>query len=113
MQLTLTGHHVDITDSLRSYVTEKFQRLARHFDQVLDANVILTVEKLQQKAEAELHVSGARIYAESVEEDMYAALDKLVDKLDRQVVKYKEKNHNHHRNHNEGSHRNPIEVEPI
>jgi putative sigma-54 modulation protein len=108
MQLTLTGHHVDITDSLRNYVTEKFQRLARHFDQVIDARVILTVEKLRQKAEAELHVSGARLFAESVEEDMYAALDKLVDKLDRQVVKHKEKNHNHHRNHNEGSHRNVV-----
>lgn len=106
MQLTLTGHHVDITDSLRNYATEKMQRLARHFDQVLDANVILSVEKLRQKAEAELHVSGAKLFAEAIEEDMYAALDKLVDKLDRQVLKYKEKHQNHHRNHNEGSHRN-------
>lgn len=105
MQLTLTGHHVDITESLRAYVQEKFSRLERHFDQVLDVHVILTVEKLRHKAEASLHVSGNKIYADAVEEDMYVALDGLIDKIDRQVVKHKEKLKNHHRNRNEGAHR--------
>ncbi len=105
MQLTLTGHHVDITDSLRNYVKGKFQRLDRHFEQVLDTHVILTVEKLRHKAEAAIHVSGNRLFADAVNDDMYAAIDSLIDKLDRQVVKHKEKITNHHRNRNEGSHR--------
>ncbi|MGV6816268.1 MAG: ribosome hibernation-promoting factor, HPF/YfiA family [Thiotrichales bacterium] len=106
MQLTLSGHHVELTESLRSYVEDKFEKLERHFDKLIDANVILTVEKLRQKAEASLLVSGHKIYAEATDADMYVALDALVDKLDRQVVKHKEKTKNHHRNQNEGSHRN-------
>ena len=91
MQLSLTGHHVDITDALRSYVEEKLQKLERHFDHVTNVHVILSVEKLNQKAEATVHVSGADVYADSIHEDMYAAIDALVDKLDRQVLKHKEK----------------------
>lgn len=104
MQINLTGHHVDITSALRDYVHEKFERLERHFTQVIDARVILTVEKLRHKAEASMLVSGNNLFAEAVEEDMYAAIDGLVDKLDRQVVKHKEKLKDHHRA--EGSHRN-------
>ena len=106
MQLNLTGHHIDITSPLRGYVNEKFERLSRHFDHVLNGHVILTVEKLQQKAEATLHVSGSDLHAHASKEDMYAAIDALVDKLDRQVIKHKEKIKNHHRR--EGSHRNQI-----
>ena len=106
MQLNLTGHHVEITDPLRAYVNEKFERLSRHFDHVLNGHVILTVEKLVQKAEATLHVSGSDLYADARKEDMYAAIDALVDKLDRQVIKHKEKIKNHHRR--EGSHRNQV-----
>ena len=106
MQLNLTGHHIDITTPLRGYVNEKFERLSRHFDHVLNGHVILTVEKLQQRAEATLHVSGSDIHAHASKEDMYAAIDALVDKLDRQVIKHKEKIKNHHRR--EGSHRNLI-----
>jgi putative sigma-54 modulation protein len=95
MQISLTGHHVDLTDSLRSYVDTKFERLERHFDHVTNVHVILSVEKLAQKAEANMHVSGAEIYADSTHEDMYAALDSLVDKLDRQLIKHKEKMKNH------------------
>lgn len=95
MQISLTGHHVDLTDSLRAYVDTKFERLERHFDHVTNVHVILSVEKLAQKAEANMHVSGAEIYAESTHEDMYAALDSLVDKLDRQLIKHKEKMKNH------------------
>mgnify|MGYP001549816797 FL=1 len=95
MQINLTGHHVDITEALRGYVDSKFERLARHFDHVLNAHVILSVEKLRQKAEATLHVNGGKLFADSVHEDMYAAIDTLIDKLDRQVLKHKEKKINH------------------
>lgn len=97
MQLNLTGHHIEITQALRDYVTSKMERLERHFDQVIDAHVILSVEKLRQKAEATLYMSGGNIHADAVEEDMYAAIDALIDKLDRQVKRYKEKITNHHR----------------
>jgi putative sigma-54 modulation protein len=91
MQLSLTGHHMDITDSLRGYVEEKMQRLERHFDHVTNVHVILSPEKNQQKAEATVHISGGDVFADSTHEDMYAAIDALIDKLDRQVLKHKEK----------------------
>lgn len=98
MQINLTGHHIDITDALRSYVENKFERMARHFDHVINAHVVLTVEKLAQKAEATLHINGGTVFADSVHEDMYAAIDALVDKLDRQVLRYKEKKSSHRGN---------------
>ena len=91
MQINLTGHHVEITDSLRDYVNSKFSRLERHFDNITNAHVVLNVEKLQQIAEANLHVSGGEIFANSQHDDMYAAIDGLIDKLDRQIIKHKEK----------------------
>ena len=97
MQINLTGHHVDLTPALRDYVNEKFERLERHIDDVTDAHVILSVEKQRQKAEATLHVAGGTLFADHVEEDMYAAIDGLVDKLDRQAKKHKEKATDHHR----------------
>ena len=96
MQLSITGHHVEVTPSLRSYVEKKFERIGRHFDQVIDVHCVLTVEKLRQKAEATLHVSGSDIHADATEEDMYAAIDLLVDKLDRCIKKHKEKRTDHH-----------------
>lgn len=96
MQMNLTGHHVDITPALRDYVTTKMEKVERHFDNVTDAHVILTVEKLRHKAEATIHVSGGNIYADAVEEDMYAAIDALIGKLDRQVKRHKEKLKAHH-----------------
>lgn len=96
MQLNVTGHHVEITPALREYVTNKLEKVSRHFDLVTDAHCILTVEKLRHKAEATVSVSGGRIYADATEEDMYAAIDGLADKLDRQVRKYKEKLVDHH-----------------
>jgi putative sigma-54 modulation protein len=104
MQIDLTGHHVDLTQALRDYVHEKFERLERHFDNVIDVHVILTVEKLQHKAEATMLVTGNNLFADATHQDMYAAIDALVDKLDRQVVKHKEKLKDHHRA--EGSRRN-------
>lgn len=91
MQINLTGHHVDITDSLRDYVDTKFSKLERHFDHINNVHVILKVEKLQQIAEATLHLSGTEVFATSEHADMYAAIDALIDKLDRQVIKHKEK----------------------
>ena len=101
MQVNLTGHHVDVTAALRSYVEEKIARLERHFDHVTNVHVILSVEKLNQKAEATVHIAGADVFAESVHEDMYAAIDSLVDKLDRQVLKHKEKLKKHRGNNRE------------
>jgi putative sigma-54 modulation protein len=97
MQLNVTGHGLDMTDSLQNYVESKFEKLERHFDHVTNVHVILSVEKLRQKAEATLHLSGADIFADCTDEDMYAAIDALIDKLDRQVKKHKEKLTDHHR----------------
>lgn len=101
MQLSISGHHVDLTDSLRNYVETKFDRLERHFDIVSDVHCILTVEKLRHKAEAKVNVNGDTIFADNVEEDMYAAIDGLVDKLDRRVRKHKEKLVDHHARDND------------
>ena len=97
MQVNITGHHVDITDSLQNYVESKLERLERHFDNVTNVHVILTVEKQRQKAEATIHISGADVYADAVNSDMYASIDALIDKLDRQIKKHKEKTQDHHR----------------
>jgi len=97
MNLQVSGHHLEITPALRDYVTEKLERVTRHFDHVIDVNAILSVEKLKQKAEVTVHLSGKDIYVESVDEDLYAAIDILADKLDRQIQKYKQKLQDHHR----------------
>ena len=101
MKITITGHHLELTDSLREYVNSKLGRLERHFDQVTNIDVILSVEKLRQMAEATVPVNGSKIFANAEELDMYAAIDALVDKLDRQIIKRKEKITDHHRS--EGS----------
>ena len=97
MQLNVSGHHVDLTEAMQSYVENKMERLERHFDQVTTVNVILTVEKMRQKAEATIHITGTDVFANAEDENMYAAIDMLVDKLDRQIKKYKEKRADHHR----------------
>lgn len=91
MQLNVSGHHIEVTESLRGYVESKIEKIERHFDLVSDVSCILTVEKLRHKAEATVNVNGGTIYADNTEEDMYAAIDGLVDILDRRVRKYKEK----------------------
>ncbi len=95
MQVSVTGRHLDVTDSLRNHVEEKISKLKRHFDNVTDVHVILTVEKLEQKAEATVQISGAKLFADDVQEDMYQAIDNMVDKLDRQIIKHKEKTGKH------------------
>ncbi|MFK5913273.1 MAG: ribosome-associated translation inhibitor RaiA [Woeseiaceae bacterium] len=97
MQLNITGHHVDVTDSLKAYVSEKLVRLEKHFDHVNNVHVILTVEKLRQKAEATVNINGGSLFADSTNDDMYAAIDSMADKLDRQIKKHKEKLKDHHR----------------
>ena len=106
MQVNLTGHHVDVTEALRGYVDEKIARLERHFDHVTNVHVILSVEKLSKKAEATVHIAGADVFADSVHEDMYAAIDALVDKLDRQVLRHKEKSEKPPWQWQQGIHRN-------
>jgi putative sigma-54 modulation protein len=96
MQVHVTGHHVVITESMRAYVEKKMERIVRHFDHVIDMHCTLTVEKLQQKAEAHLKVRGNDIHAFAVHEDMYAAIDALSDKLDRLVKKRKDQMQDHH-----------------
>lgn len=96
MQLTLTGHHVEVTPALRTYVEKKLDRVVRHFDQVIDVHCVLTVEKLVHKAEATLMVSGGAVHCEAEDGNMYAAIDMLADRLDRRVVKHKEKKGDHH-----------------
>ena len=91
MQLSIDGHHVDVTDSMQDYIRSKITRIERHFDQVVDIHVVLSVEKQRHKAEATVHVAGNNIHAHSENDDMYAAIDLLLDKLDRQVKKHKEK----------------------
>lgn len=108
MNLTITGHHVEVTPAIREYVNTKLDRVIRHFDNVTSVNVILSVEKLRQKAEVTLHVRGKDIYVESEDGDMYAAIDSMTDKLDRQVLKYKGKNHDH--GHDTLKHQQPTEL---
>lgn len=91
MNLHITGHHVAVTDSLRAYMVSKLDRVNRHFDHVIDVNVVMSVEKLRQKVEANVHVSGREIHAASEGENLYAAIDELADRLDRQVVRHKER----------------------
>ena len=101
MNLTISGHHLDVTPALREYVLTKLDRVTRHFDQVVDITVLLSVEKLKekerrQKAEVTLHVKGKDIFVEQCNEDLYAAIDQLMDKLDRQVCRHKDKVQDHH-----------------
>jgi putative sigma-54 modulation protein len=101
MNLTISGHHLEVTPALRNYVTTKLDRITRHFDQVVDIKVLLTVDKLKEKerrqrAECKIHVKGNDLFAESTHEDLYAALDQLVDKLDRQVCSHKARMQDHH-----------------
>jgi putative sigma-54 modulation protein len=91
MQLNISGHHVDVTEAMRNYAQDKMQKLERHYDHITNAHIVLTVEKLRQRAEATLHVSGAELFADADSDDLYAAIDSLIDKLDRQLIKHKEK----------------------
>ena len=95
MQITISGHHLDVTDSLKNYVTSKLERLNNHHDRITNTHVILSVDKLIQKAEATLHVSGKDLFADATHSDLYAAIDALADKLDRQLIKHKEKLRDH------------------
>jgi putative sigma-54 modulation protein len=111
MQISVSGQHLEVTDSLRDYVTTKLGKLERHFDKVTKIHAVLSVEKLRQKAEATVHINGADLFAESEDENMYAAIDALTDKLDRQVKKHKEKRSDHHRG-NSSTLQASLEAEP-
>lgn len=91
MNLTITGHHVDITPALRNYIAAKLERINHHFDRIVGVTVILSVEKLVHRAEAQIHISGNDLFAEATDTDMYAAIDCMADKLDRAIIRHKEK----------------------
>ena len=93
MNLSVTGHHLAITPPIRSYIEHKLERVLRHFDHVIDVHVILSVAKLTQHAEVSLHVRGKDLFVECDHENMYAAIDLLVDKLDRAVMRHKGRSH--------------------
>lgn len=111
MQVNITGHHVEVSDALRKHATSKFSKLKRHFDNVTSVNVILTIEKQKKRAEATVNASGADLFAQHETEDMYASVDGLIDKLDRQIIKHKEKISDH--NKKSGGIKNMILDEPI
>jgi len=98
MQLNITGRHLDVTPAMKSYIEAKFEKLARHFEHITNVHVVLTVEKERQKAEATVHVNRGDLFANEEHDDMYSAIDRLIDKLDRQLKKHKEKLTDHHRN---------------
>jgi len=91
MQAIISGHHVEVTPALREFINSKLEKLERHFDQISSIKVVLHVEKLRQKADATIHIAGADVVANAEHDDMYAAIDLLTDKLDRQIIKHKEK----------------------
>ena len=95
MQINMTGHHVELTESMSDYVRTKFEKLERHFDNITNVQVTLSVDKKRQKAEGDMHLAGGQIFAAHEHDDMYASIDGLVDKLDRQIIKHKEKLKNH------------------
>ncbi|MEL0270620.1 MAG: ribosome-associated translation inhibitor RaiA [Gammaproteobacteria bacterium] len=95
MQLNISGHHLDITEAIKEHTLEKLAKIKHHFDQVINVNMILEVEKDTQKAEATIHVSGADLFAKAESNDMYVSIDQLVNKLDTQIKKHKEKLQNH------------------
>ncbi len=96
MQINLAGQHLDVTPALKKYVNTKLEKLERHFDHVTNAHVVLSVEKLRQRTEATVHISAGTLHTDAVDDDMYAAIHSLVDKLDRQIVRHKEKLSSHH-----------------
>ncbi len=97
MQLTITGHQLDVTEPIKEYIETKFERIKRHFDQVLNAHVIISVEKVRHKSEATMHIGGRDFFADSTEDHLYKSIDLLVDKLDKQIRRHKDKITNHHR----------------
>nr|VFJ53444.1 MAG: SSU ribosomal protein S30P /sigma 54 modulation protein [Candidatus Kentron sp. FW]VFJ59914.1 MAG: SSU ribosomal protein S30P /sigma 54 modulation protein [Candidatus Kentron sp. FW] len=103
MQIDLTGQNIELTQALRDYIDNKFARLGRRYDYVTSTHVVLSVEKLRKRAEATIHMSGGNLHAYAQEEDMYASIDGLMDKLDRQIKRYKEKRTDHHRSNDIGT----------
>jgi ribosome hibernation promoting factor len=105
MNLTISGHHMAITPAIRGYIESKLSRIRRHFDHVIDVNVVLAADHLAKKAEVSCHVAGKDLFVESNDPDLYAAIDAMADKLDRQIIKYKDRLHAHP--HDALKHRSP------
>ncbi|HIM58371.1 MAG TPA: ribosome-associated translation inhibitor RaiA [Gammaproteobacteria bacterium] len=98
MQLSISGHHLDVTEAIKRHSTEKFSKIKHHFDHLININMILEVAKDVQKAEATIHVSGADLFAKAESDNMYTSIDQMVNKLDSQIKKHKEKLSNHRKN---------------
>jgi putative sigma-54 modulation protein len=96
MNLNITGHHLDVTPAIREYIQTKMTRVVRHFDHVIDTQVILSLEPLKHRAELTLHIRGKDIHCEATEDNLYAAIDLLIDKVDRKVLQHKTRTQNHH-----------------
>ncbi len=95
MNLSITGHHLEVTPAIREYIHTKMARVLRHFDHVIDTQVMLSVEPLKHRAEITLHVRGKDIHCEAVEENLYASIDLLIDKIDRKVIQHKDRTQSH------------------
>ncbi|GAB3747795.1 ribosome hibernation-promoting factor, HPF/YfiA family [Lysobacter olei] len=91
MRIEVHGQQIDVTQPLRDYVESKLERLPRHFEHPIDVRVLLSVDKVEQRAEATINIAGKTLHADAVGVDMYGAIDLLADKLDRLLVKHKEK----------------------
>ncbi len=98
MQLNISGHHLDITEAIKQHSLEKLSKIKHHFDHLININMILEVQKDVQTAEATIHVSGADLFAKAQSNDMYISIDKMVNKLDAQIRKHKEKLNDHRKN---------------
>lgn len=98
MDMTISGHHVEITDAIKEHIHSKFERVERHYDKITRTEIILTVEPHEKKAEATLFVTGDTLHASATDDDMYKAIDDLVDKIDKQVRRRKDKMNRHHTN---------------
>lgn len=96
MNLQINCHNIDITDSLEEHIKKKFEKLTKHFDHVIDARFTLTVEKINHLAEVTIHLPKADLHADASDENMYHAIELVINKLDRQIIKFKEKNYSHH-----------------
>jgi len=95
MNLSITGPHLEVTPAINEYVKTKMARVSRHFDNVIDTQVMLSIERLKHTAEVTMRLPGKDLHCEASDENLYAAIDLLADKIDRQVIKYKDKVQNH------------------
>ncbi|MBT3462776.1 MAG: ribosome-associated translation inhibitor RaiA [Gammaproteobacteria bacterium] len=91
MQISVSGHHVQITEAIEHHIRKKLSRLEKHYQPIINSQVILSVDKNVQKAETRIHISGAEVFAEAESNNLYTSIDKMVKKLDRKMIEMKRK----------------------